>query len=120
MPGLRLLFKLATLVLWIPTQTSANHACKPVLKLNEVRFSSAQDQQRKWTANLAVDPSHCTERSGLFEIKFVRLKEVGPDLLFTEQFKWSPAVVEVSLDFWWDESVYDYWIGEVRPCGCAG
>jgi hypothetical protein len=57
-------------------------------------------------------------RDPLAEVSLVRLKEVGPDLLFTERFRWGPVTVEVSLDFWWDESVYDYWVGGVRPCGC--
>jgi hypothetical protein len=83
------------------------------------RFSKAQNQQRKWTATLTVDTSRCTETSGQFEIKFVRLKEVGPDLIFTEKFKLTPGLVDVSLDFWWDEAVQDCWIGDVAPCECA-
>ena len=109
----------AVLGFWIPAEAMAEHACKPVLKLNEARFLPAQNQQRRWTAIVDVDASHCTESSGLFEIKFLRLKEVGPDLLFAERFKWSLAPVEVSLDFWWDESIGDYWIGDILPCGCV-
>ncbi len=109
----------ATLVLGVPARTVADLACKPVLTFKEVRFSAAQNQQRKWTGILNVDASRCAATSGPFEIKFVRLKEVGPDLLFTEKFKWVPGLVEVSLDFWWDESVGDYWIGDVLPCRCA-
>jgi hypothetical protein len=109
----------AALLLCVPAQTVAHPACKPVLTFKEVRFSAAQNQQRKWTALLAVDASRCSAASGPFEIKFVRLKEVGPDLLFAERFQWSPDAIEVSLDFWWDESVGDYWIGNVPPCGCA-
>jgi len=71
----------ATFVLCVPTQTVAHPACKPLLTFKEVRFSEAQNQQRKWTAILAVDASRCSASSGPFEIKFVRLKEVGPDLL---------------------------------------
>jgi hypothetical protein len=58
-------------------------------------------------------------RQTQFEIKFVRLKEMGPDLLFTERFTWRPGLVEVALDLWWDEAVQDYWIGDVRACRCA-
>jgi hypothetical protein len=53
------------------------------------------------------------------EIRFVRLKEFGPDQVFTEQFRLTLVSVEASLNFWWDEAVEDYWIGEVEPCGCA-
>jgi hypothetical protein len=56
--------------------------------------------------------------SGAFEIKFVRIKETGPDLLFSERFQWSPGLTQVSLDFWWDEAVLDYWIADVPSCGC--
>jgi hypothetical protein len=43
---------------------------------------------------------------------------MGPDLLFSERFKWSPGLIEVWLDFWWNEAVLDYWIGDVSACGC--
>jgi hypothetical protein len=109
----------AMLVLCAPAQTMARVACKPVFTFKEVRFSEAQNQLRKWTGILGVDASRCVATSGAFEVKFVRLKEMGPDLLFSERFKWSPGPIEVSLDFWWDEAVLDYWIGDVLPCGCA-
>ena len=96
----------------------AGIACKPVFTFREVRFSEAQNQLRKWTGVLAVDASRCVATSGTFDIKFVRIKEMGPDLFFSERFKWSPGPIEVSLDFWWDEAVLDYWIGEVQSCGC--
>jgi hypothetical protein len=99
--------------------TAAGPLCRPKLTLTQIRFSEARDLQRTWTANLAVDSKHCVESSGIFEIKFVRLKEVGPDLLFTERFKWGADMTEVSLDFWWDEAVGDYRIGDITPCGCA-
>jgi hypothetical protein len=108
----------AALVLSVTPQTMAQIACKPVVTFKEARFSGPQNQLRKWTAILNADATHCVETSGLFEIKFVRLKEIGPDLLFTESFKWVPGLVEVSLDFWWDEAVDDYWIGNVLPCRC--
>jgi hypothetical protein len=96
----------------------AEVACKPVLTFREVRFSEAQNQLRKWTGVLAVDASRCVATSGAFELKFVRIKEMGPDLLFSERFKWSPGLTQVSLDFWWDEAVLDYWIGDVPSCEC--
>jgi hypothetical protein len=103
----------------VSTQTIAGRICKPALTVKEVRFSEARNLQRKWTATLAIDSSRCEESSGSFEIKFIRLKEFGPDLLFTERFGWSSPVVLVSLDFWWDESVGDFWIGDIAPCSCA-
>jgi hypothetical protein len=106
------------LLLGVPTQTVAGMACKPVLSFQQVRFSEAQNQLRKWTGVLAVDASRCVATSGTFEIKFVRSKEVGLDLLFSERFQWSPGLTQVSLDFWWDEAVLDYWIGDVPSCAC--
>jgi len=109
----------AMVISCVSTQTMAGRICKPALALKDARFSEARDQQRKWTATLAVDSSHCAENSGSFEIKFIRLKEFGPELLFSERFKWNPGLIEASLDFWWDESVGDFWIGDVSPCSCA-
>ena len=108
----------AALVLCIPAQAMARIACKPALTFKEVRFSEAHNHLRKWTEILSVDASHCAATSGPFEIKFVRLKEIGPDLLFTERFEWRAGLVQVSLDFWSDEAVLDYWIGDVPSCGC--
>jgi hypothetical protein len=108
----------AALVLGVPYQAVAAIACKPVLTFREVRFSQAQNQLRKWTGVVAVDASRCVATSGNFEIKFVRIKEMGLDLLFSERFKWSPGLTRVSLDFWWDEAVLDYWIADVPSCGC--
>jgi hypothetical protein len=109
----------ASLMLGVTTPAAAEVACKPALAFKDVRFSKAQNQQRKWTATLTVDASRCAATTGQFEIRFVRLKEFGPDLVFTEKFRWTPGSVDVSLSFWWDEAVQDYWIAEVEPCGCA-
>lgn len=98
---------------------AAEFVCKPALTFKDVRFSEAQKQQRKWTAALTVDASRCVATTGQFEIKFVRLKEFGPDLVFAETFRWTHGSVDASLNFWWDEAVQDYWIGNVEPCGCA-
>jgi hypothetical protein len=117
-PTLATAWLAATLVLCVPAQAMAGVACKPVLTFREVRFSEAQNQVRKWTGVLAVDASRCVATSGAFEIKLVRIKEMGPDLLFSERFKWSPGLTQVSLDFWWDEAVLDYWIADVPSCGC--
>jgi hypothetical protein len=108
----------AALLICVPAQAFAGITCKPVLTFREVRFSEAQNQLRKWTGVLAVDASRCLATSGAFEIKFVRIKEMGPDLLFSQRFKWSPGLTQVSLDFWWDEAVLDYWIGDIPSCGC--
>jgi hypothetical protein len=109
----------ASLMLGVTTPAAAEVACKPALAFKDVRFSKAQNQQRKWTATLTVDASRCAATTGQFEIRFVRLKEFGPDLVFTEKFRWTPGSVDASLNFWWDEAVQDYWIAEVEPCGCA-
>ncbi len=102
------------------TEASAGPSCKPIITFKEVRFSRAQNQQREWTATLSVNASRCAETSGRFDIKLVRLKEFGPDLLFTQRFNWAPEQIDVSMDFWWDEAVLDYWVGDVAACECAG
>ena len=109
----------ATFALGAPTQTTAQIACKPVLAFKEVRFSEPRNYRRKWTGVLNVDATRCAADSGLFEIKFVRLQEMGPDLLFTRTFSWRPGQLEVAVDVWWDEAIQEYWIGEISPCRCA-
>jgi hypothetical protein len=109
----------ASLMLGPATPGAAEPACKPALTFNDVSFSKAQNQQRKWMATLTVDASRCAATAGQFKIAFVRLKEFGPDLLFTEKFRWTAGSVDVAADFWWDEAVRDYWIADVEPCGCA-
>ena|SRR2546423_1829716 len=94
-------------------------ACKPAFAIQETRFSPPRNQQRTWTAVLAVDASHCATTSGRFDITFIRMKENAPDLPFTETFTWRPGRIEVSLDFWWDEAVLDQWIGDIRACACT-
>ena len=51
-------------------------------------------------------------------IEFTRLKEIAPDLQFTERFTWISGQSEVSLDFWWDEWLQDYRIISIAPCPC--
>jgi hypothetical protein len=53
-----------------------------------------------------------------FRHQLIRLKEMAPDLPFTEQFTWSPGQIEVSVNFWADEAVLAYSIGAVAPCPC--
>src|SRR5450755_4775438 len=107
----------AALVLCIPAQAMAGIACKPALTFKEVRFSEAHNHLRKWTGILSVDASHCAATSGPFEIKFVRLKEVGPDLLCTERFEWRAGLDQVAVDVWSDEAVHLFYIGDVLSCG---
>ena len=58
-----------------------------------------QAARRIWTARIAVDASQCATPSGRFFIRFVRLKEIGPDLPFAEAFTWRPGGIEVSTEF---------------------
>jgi hypothetical protein len=100
------------------THALGQTTCRPALAIKEVRFSEIHRSQRIWTARIAVDASRCASASGRFEINFARLKENGPDLPFAEEFTWRAGEVEVTLDFWADESVLDYAIGDVAPCTC--
>jgi hypothetical protein len=94
--------------------------CKPALAISEVRFSAMlpPTMQRKWTAVVSVDASHCATTAGTFEIGFSRLKENGPEIDFRERFTWQPPSVGVSVDFWADEAVETYWLDNVVPCPC--
>ena len=100
------------------TQSLAAPLCAPDLAITGAHLSEMRALQRTWTARIAVDASACAATSGRFFIRFVRLKEVGPDLPFSEPFTWRPGLVEVSTIFAADEAVLDYSIGYVRPCAC--
>jgi len=93
--------------------------CKPAFAIADTGFSEPRNQQRTWTARIDVDASRCAATSGPLEITFIRLKENAPDLQFTETFTWKPGRIEVSLDFWWDEAVFDQWIGNAAACACT-
>src|SRR5512132_724343 len=108
----------ATLALLSATQAAAGQLCKPVLSLREVRISEAHELQRTWTGVLVADASQCSTESGPFDMHFTRLKEVSPDLQFTERFTWVSGQSELVLDFWWDEWLEDYRIVSIAPCPC--
>jgi hypothetical protein len=101
------------------THTGAETVCRPTVTFEQVRFSQTLEQRRHWTAVLAVDASSCATASGRFYVNFVRLKEMAPDVLFSEEFTWKPGRIEISVEFWLDEAVLDYWIGYVPMCSCA-
>ncbi len=107
-----------SLALFNATQAVAGQLCKPVLSLRDVRISEARNMQRTWTGTLVADASRCSTTSGPFEIQFTRLKEIAPDLDFTERFAWVSGQSEVSLDIWWDEWVENYRIAYIAACPC--
>jgi hypothetical protein len=107
-----------TTALFSATQTLGDMLCRPTLTFEQARFSEPGAQQRLWSTILTVDASSCATTSGRFYVNFVRLKEMAPDLLFSEEFTWSPGRIEISMEFWLDEAVLDYWIGYVPICPC--
>jgi|SRR5215475_13479988 len=115
----RLSFLLAgVMALLGATHTGAETMCRPTLTVEQVRFSEPGGQQRLWSAIVTVDASSCATTSGPFYVNFVRLKEMAPDVLFSEEFTWKPGQVEISVEFWLDEAVLNYWIGYVPTCSC--
>jgi hypothetical protein len=100
------------------TPSLAAPLCTPGLAVTSAQLSDMRASQRVWTARIAVDASQCATTSGQFFIRFVRLKEIGPDLPFSEPFTWRPGAIEASAVFAADEAVLDYSIGYVRPCAC--
>jgi hypothetical protein len=109
---------LAGIVAGFATPSLAAPLCTPDLAIASAQLSDMRASQRTWTARIAVDASQCATTSGRFFIRFVRLKEVGPDLPFSEAFTWQQGTVEVSTDFAADEAVLAASIGYVRPCAC--
>jgi hypothetical protein len=104
------------------TQVIGQELCKPRLAFKEVQFAEMRlpALQRTWTAVVSVDASRCAANSsGHFEIRFSRLKEMGVDTEFAQEFVWLAPAVKVSVDFWIDEAVERYWIDNVSTCPCA-
>jgi hypothetical protein len=108
----------ALAALLMTTPSLAAPLCTPDIAIASAHLSEMRASQRIWTARIAVDASQCAATSGRFFIRFVRLKEVGPDLPFAEAFIWRPGVTDVSTVFAADEAVLDASIGYVRPCAC--
>jgi hypothetical protein len=100
------------------TASAAKQTCKPVLSAKSSGYSDAINQQHRWTGVFAVDASQCATNSGIFELRFVREKELGPDLAFAERFIWRPGQTEARLDLWWDEWLGAYRLGEITSCPC--
>ena len=88
--------------------------------VKDVGFSEMINLKRFWTATVDVDASRCVTASGLFALTFVRLAENAPDLEFAEPFIWREAQTRIRVEFWADEAVHNYWIGEVATCPCRG
>ena len=103
------------------TGAAGEQICKPALTFTNVQFSEMQPPtlERRWTAIVSVDASHCATTAGYFDVGFSRLKETGIEVEFREQFIWSPPRVTVGVDFWADEAVESYWIDNVQACPCA-
>jgi len=98
----------------------AQPVCRPDMAIRDVRFSEMIQLKRFWTATVDVNASRCATIGGLFEIGFLRLAENAPDLEFAERFAWHPGEMELVVEFWADEAVHKYWIGEIAPCLCRG
>ena len=109
--------------LTVATDAVGEPACRPALAFKEFHFSKMQAPtlERRWTAVVSVDTSGCAANSlGYFEIVFTRLKEIGPDIEFREQFVWLAPSVKVEVDFAADEAVGRYRIDNITPCPCGG
>lgn len=102
------------------TPVVGQQVCRPLLAVKDVQFSEMQPptMERKWTAAVSVDASRCATTFGHFKIGFSRLKEGAPEMDFWEQFTWRSPSVKVSVGFWADEAVEDYWLDNVAPCPC--
>jgi hypothetical protein len=66
----------------------------------------------------AVDASRCATISGTFDVDFLREKESGPDLEFTQRFIWASGRTEIAMDLWWDEWIRDHRVGAITACPC--
>ena len=103
------------------TQAIGEDLCGPALALNKVQFSEMTPPtlERKWTAIVSVDASRCQKNSsGYFEIVFMRISEVAPDLEFRERYAWRPPSVKVAVNFAANEAVEQYRVENITSCAC--
>ena len=99
--------------------------CKPVLTIGHTSFSTPSfsepvNLQRIWRATIDVDASRCATKTGLFAVEFVRGKENGLDVAFTEPFIWHAGQFGIRVDFWHDETVMEFQVVDVAACPCWG
>lgn len=112
-----------TLITSIYSGATAQQFCRPRIAVTDARLSMPEAHQRAWTAQVDIDASPCSTSRGRFDIIFQREKENGPDVEFVEPFEWQTGPqqtgrIEISVDFWIDESVQSYVIGTISPCPC--
>jgi hypothetical protein len=113
----RLALPAAILAMLGADRVAAAPVCKPELAVTDIMFTQMHQWRRTWGARIAVDASRCATDHGPFAIDFVRLKETGTDLHFTEQFTWAPGMVEVATELAADEAVGGYAI-TAATCPC--
>jgi hypothetical protein len=104
------------------SEAAGNGVCRPKLAVTGVQFSEMipLTLERKWTAIVTVDASRCAANSsGYFDLGISRLKEMGYELEFRDQFVWLEPAVNIGVDFSADEAVEKYWIENVTSCTCA-
>jgi len=108
------------LTLACTSEALAQHTCKPTMAVTEAHYSpmSLPKLERTWTVTFTVDASRCATDSGSFSILFTLWKENAPDTEFAETFAWKPDLNVISKNFWVDEAVGAFRVGEVDPCPC--
>lgn len=116
-----LLLILSILLLDITSALSQVLACRPFLStkaVREVRPASPQPLPWKWHATIVADSNFCATRGGNFEIDFIRLRENSPDLQFTQTFRWTQNLFDISMELSSDEAILEFRIGFIAPCVC--
>jgi hypothetical protein len=112
---------LPILLLDITSALSQVLACRPSLStkaVREVRPAASQPLPWKWHATIVVDSTFCASHSGNFEIDFIRVKENSPDLQFTQTFRWTQNLLDISMELSPDEAIAEFRIGFIAPCVC--
>jgi hypothetical protein len=94
-------------------------ACKPLLSMRDVKTTRESPiLPYQWKATVLADAQHCATRSGMFEVDFIRNKEFGPDVQFTQGFRWQAGQFKISIEIAGDETIIDHRIGFIAPCVC--
>ena len=115
------LFSAAAIAALGVAQAAAQPVCRPTLTLKEAQLSPMRTPtlERTWTAIVAVDASRCAANaSGYFNVGFSRMKEIGPELDFEQEFAWLEPSVKIEVEFAADEAVEHTWFGTITPCPC--
>jgi hypothetical protein len=101
---------------------AADPVCRPKLTIERAELGplDMKTLRRTWTATIAANTAGCArDSSGVFDLGYTRLQEIGPDADFRERYTWRAGKIKLELQFGFGEALDRVWIENVSACPCA-